>query len=222
MKQHRASEYVGKTINYFKVLGPAPRSRSGTVAQAQCVCGEVRRLRMADLVEERVKSCGCQRGELVRSLKTKHGGSRRGEITPEYKAWNNMISRCENRRLREYPQYGGRGIAVCEEWRLSFAAFLAHVGRRPSDVHTLDRIDTNKNYEPGNVRWIPQDAQKRNMRKNRRIEFQGQSLCLSEWSRITGLHRQTIADRLDAGWTPERALTTPRPERSQRETQELT
>ncbi len=86
------------------------------------------------------------------------------EHTREYRAWASMKQRCHNPRTPAYPNYGGRGIEVCQSWRDSFEAFLADVGLRPSPKHSLDRIDNDGNYEPGNVRWANWDQQAANRR----------------------------------------------------------
>ena len=82
--------------------------------------------------------------------------------TPEYRAWQNMKNRCYNKRDKNYPYYGGRGIRVCDRWVDSVANFIADMGRRPSDDLTLDRIDPHKDYEPGNCRWATREVQSRN------------------------------------------------------------
>jgi len=84
------------------------------------------------------------------------------QATPEYRSWQMMKNRCHNPKARDYAYYGGRGISVCKKWRESFAAFLQNMGRRPSDKHTLDRINTNKNYTPSNCRWATRETQARN------------------------------------------------------------
>ncbi len=130
--------------------------------------------------------------------------------TGEYRLWKGMIHRCHNTNAPNYPQYGGRGICVCERWRNSLEAFLADMGERPSMEHSLDRYpDQNGNYEPGNVRWATHQQQQRNIRSNVNLTLNGETLCLSEWAARTGINDSTIADRLRKGWTTEQALTTP-------------
>lgn len=119
--------------------------------------------------------------------------------TPEYNAWINMIQRCEDKSLRAYHRYGGRGISVCPEWRHSFATFLANMGRRPTSSHSLDRIDVNGNYEPWNCRWATWKEQQRNRSNNVRVTIGGVSLTLPEWEERTGIAQATIRQRIKAG-----------------------
>jgi len=85
----------------------------------------------------------------------------------EYRAWLNMKCRCYNRLSTGYQMYGGRGIKVCAKWRFSFDAFYADVGPAPSPKHSIDRIDTNGSYRPGNVRWATRSVQNKNTRRSR-------------------------------------------------------
>ena len=110
-----------------------------------------------------------------------------------------MLQRCRNPRDRWYAAYGGRGIAVAPEW-LSYERFLQDVGPRPSADHSIDRIDNERGYEPGNVRWATRIEQARNRRTNRLISALGVTLSVSEWAERTGVNRQTIYDRLRRGW----------------------
>lgn len=84
---------------------------------------------------------------------------------PAYKRWASMIDRCHNPRCPAYKWYGARGVSVCDEWRGSFDAYMAYVGDRPTPKHSLDRIDVNGNYEPGNVRWATWSEQRMNTRQ---------------------------------------------------------
>lgn len=133
---------------------------------------------------------------------------------PEYAAWYAAIWRCTNPVAKNYPNYGGRGITICQRWRESFDAFLADVGPRPGPQYSLDRIDNDGNYEPGNVRWATRVQQRNNCRPSlgwpsRRLTVRGVTRSVAEWSRLSGLPYTTIRTRVLAGWDAERAVTTP-------------
>ena len=116
-----------------------------------------------------------------------------------------MRTRCLNPRARQYPEYGGRGITVCERWN-DFSAFLADMGARPAGM-TIDRRDNSKGYEPGNCRWATMKTQENNKRSNVLIEHDDHRLTVAEWADRTGIGYQTLRKRIEAGWSPARALT---------------
>jgi hypothetical protein len=131
-------------------------------------------------------------------------------VTGERNIWACMIQRCHNSRHPRFADYGGRGITVCERWRLSFEAFLEDVGLRPSKDHSLDRFPNNDGgYGPGNVRWATRREQQNNMRSNHRITALGETLTLAQWSRRTGIGFVTLYRRLQRGMSPTEAVTRP-------------
>jgi len=137
----------------------------------------------------------------------KHGCSHRGRETPEYRTWKDIKKRCYDTHCIGYHDYGARGINVCERWRENFPAFLADMGQKPTPEHSIDRIDNNGNYEPGNCRWATRKVQNRNKGNNRIIEFNGHAKSLAEWAEELGMNYMTLYNRLRLGWSVERAFT---------------
>lgn len=136
----------------------------------------------------------------------KHGES--GSV--EHSLWRAIIDRCHNKRNKAFKHYGGRGIRICDEWRESFSAFLAAVGRRPSPKHTLERINNDGNYEPGNVKWATMLEQAQNRRNVMRITYKGKTKTLTGWARAKGLTASALEYRLKVrGCSIEEALETP-------------
>ena len=134
--------------------------------------------------------------------------SHRATQTPEYKIWIGIIVRCENTKSNRFPRYGGRGIKVCERWRISFPAFLNDMGIRPSPKHSIDRIDNDGNYELGNCRWATDAQQRRNRSDTRLITAFDRTQCLADWAAETGIDRLALHWRLKH-WTPEEAISRP-------------
>ncbi len=145
---------------------------------------------------------------IANALRATHGCNRRGRRTSEYATWAVMLQRCNNPRNKKFPRYGARGITVCERWQ-SFSNFLADMGPRPTTGHSLDRIDNNGNYEPGNCRWATRSEQQRNTSTNHSVTFQGETLCLTAWAERTGISFSALKCRFRNGWSAEKALTTP-------------
>lgn len=139
---------------------------------------------------------------------TRHGHSRRGQQTQTYKAWCSMHRRCSQPSQENYHLYGGRGIAVCDRWKV-FENFLADMGE--CNGLTLDRWpNAAGHYEPGNCRWASQKEQQRNRRGNRLLTHEGETLTVAEWAERTGVGSATIRSRIDRyGWSVSLALTTP-------------
>lgn len=164
----------------------------------KCDCGNEVAVRLTALTKSNgTKSCGCL---------GKHGGTG----TPEYHAWENMVQRCTNPNHPQYCDYGARGIAIEPAFR-DFPTFLKEVGNRPTDKHSLDRLDNSIGYVPGNLGWVPRDIQNLNRRNNKLYEFKGQSLPLRKWAEILDVPEKTLWSRINVGhWPVEKALTTPK------------
>jgi hypothetical protein len=132
----------------------------------RCDCGESKLVPYASLAYGLTRSCGCLQRELISKRTFRHGEARSPgrEETVEYKTWAAMLGRCRNPKHQAYKNYGGRGITVCDRW-LTFENFLADMGRRPSKELSIDRINNDGNYEPGNCRWATRKEQIANQRK---------------------------------------------------------
>jgi hypothetical protein len=148
------------------------------------------------------KSCGCLQRERTSAAKATHGRTN----TVEHIIWRNIRARCNNPRNRQYSDYGGRGIRVCDEWSKSFEAFLADMGERPAPHLSLDRIDNDGNYEPSNCRWATREEQQRNTRKSLIFQIHGESMALPEIVEKTGLPYHRIYRRLREGRTIQQAI----------------
>lgn len=137
--------------------------------------------------------------------RTTHGLS----YSVEYNAWRNAVARCHNVDHHAYKNYGARGIHVCDKWRYDVAAFCADIGKRPDGGYEIDRIDNNKGYEPGNVRWATVKENIRNRRVCKKYKYQGKDYLLTDLARMSGLSAQCLLFRLKSGWAVEKACTTP-------------
>lgn len=176
----------------------------------ECVCDCGNRLSVGgtDLKSGHTRSCGCiHTEELVARSKTHGHGGERGKRTRTYQIWAGMKQRCLNPANPSYKDYGGRGITLCERW-ITFEGFLADMGECPPN-HSIDRINNNKGYQPGNCRWATPTEQVRNVRSNIVITWRGETACLSEWAIKVGLPIHTLYMRVRHGWPTEKALTEP-------------
>ena len=200
-------EYIGKKYNRWTIKAYRGYNNLGKHTYlCQCECGKEKIVVLGNLKSGTSKSCGCLNDENRKgnTWSKKHGMS----FSREYSTWRAMLDRCENKTYREYPDYGGRGIKICERWH-DFNNFYADMGKRPQNT-TLDRIDNNGNYEPSNCRWANAKTQANNRRSNSLITFNGKTQTLQQWADETGIYENTISMRINHyGWSIEKALTTP-------------
>lgn len=128
--------------------------------------------------------------------------------TREQSTWYNILQRCTNPKSPSWKNYGGRGITICDRWRNSYANFFADMGPRPAGM-SIERKDRDGHYEPNNCHWASAAEQSRNTRRNKRITFQGETLCLKDWAARLDVRYNTLVLRLLRGWSVERMMTTP-------------
>lgn len=160
---HRYVDLTGRRFGRLVAIAYAPGHKRVTWL-CRCDCGTEASIQKEVLLRGDTRSCGCLRRELAETKNLSHGHARKGRISSEFRSWTHIIERCENRQNADWPSYGGRGISVHASWRESFASFLADVGPKPNHHYSIDRIDNDGNYEPGNVRWATAKDQARNRR----------------------------------------------------------
>lgn len=168
--------------------------------RCRCDCGTEVTVTGSNLRTGQTTSCGCYHRERQREAPRKHGL----HDGVGYGTWLNMRQRCTNPANPSWKNYGGRGITICDAWD-DFGQFIRDVGE-PEPGQTLDRIDNDGNYEPGNVQWATRAAQNRNKRANRMIELGGVTKCLADWCDELGLNYWTVHARLRRGASNEEAL----------------
>lgn len=176
-------------------------SRKHILWNCSCDCGVTTNVRLNALRSGGAKSCGCIKKE--GNSNKKHGMSR----TAEYRSWAHIKSRCKNPKHKDFPDYGGRGITMCQRWSDSFEAFFEDMGHKPDDMNSIDRIDMNGNYCKENCRWANDYMQSRNKRNNRYLELNGLEMCLSDWAKHLGVNVSSLIERL-RNWPLEKALST--------------
>lgn len=163
-------DLVGQVHGRLTVVSFNGRVNGRPTWFCRCSCGLQKVAVGHDLVSGRVKSCGCLQAEVRVASHTRHGANRKGARWPEWGAWQQMIGRCHRPRSTRFAYYGGRGITVCDRWRFgegdltAFECFIADLGRRPRPDLSIDRIDNDGNYEPGNCRWATRAQQRANQR----------------------------------------------------------
>lgn len=196
---------IGKKFGRYSVIAEvAPIKHGRNVIRrflCRCDCGTEKVIRGAGLRSGDSRSCGCYKRDAAKSRSNNllHGDTRRGVVSPEYRTWQSLKNRCYRIKNSDYSRYGGRGISVCDSWRNSFTQFLADVGRQPSPEHSIERIDNDGNYEPGNVRWATPFEQSRNKRNSRYFESGGKRLCLTDWAKELGVNRRTVLRHVRLG-----------------------
>ena len=167
----------------------------------QCDCGTEREVGQDHLKAGRSVSCGCYQRDVLSGMKTIHGHAARGRKTTEYTIWESMRARCNTPTNRAYHHYGGRGIKLCERWQDSFEAFLADMGPRPSKRHSVDRIDNNGDYEPGNCKWATRAEQLANTRRSVPVERSDGEIfpTMAHGARSIGITPPCIQDAVRTG-----------------------
>ena len=167
-----------------------------------CDCGVQKEIGGPRLYQGNVRSCGCLLRDVLTERNHKHGQTG----TRTHRIWLGMMARCYNPNRPAYPDYGGRGILVCDRWH-DFTTFLADMGVAPAGM-TIERIDNDQSYVPENCKWDTQKMQARNRRSNHLVTFNGETRCIAEWAELTGIPVHTLKRRILYGtYSIEESLT---------------
>ncbi len=168
--------------------------------ECHCDCGNIKNIRAMNL-KNGIKSCGCKRIEMIGDKSRKHGYSK----TRIHTIWQMMLQRCNNPNAENYQYYGGRGIKVCARW-LVFENFLEDTKEGYASNLTLERKDTNGDYEKGNYRWATAKEQGRNKRNNHLLTADGVTATMSEWCEKVGTYHALVRQRLKRGLSEKDAI----------------
>lgn len=214
MDMRRVKDLTGMRFGKLVAVRCVGRDRhKNAVWLCRCDCGREKEVASRALVGGSTRSCGClETGKFINGCGAqRHGGS--GERL--YRVWGDMRNRCYDKNRKCYHSYGGRGIRVCDEWLHDYSAFrdwAMSTGYDPNAEPgecTLDRIDNDGDYSPGNCRWVPMDVQRLNKQNTWRLEYKGRILTLHDAAKVAGITENTIRDRIKRGWSVERAIEQP-------------
>jgi hypothetical protein len=195
-------ELAGKRFGRLTAIERVGSDGSNAFWKCICECGKETQIRTCHLRSGKVRSCGC-------GPKGRHRYEHGMTGTRVYGIYRQMHQRCENPNAEGYENYGGRGIAVCEEWN-NFPQFFEDMGEPPSVKYTLDRIDVNAGYSKENCKWSTYKEQHRNRRDNSNITAFGKTQCVTAWAEEYEMPVSTLRNRLNrANMAPEDALTVP-------------
>jgi hypothetical protein len=197
------NDETGARYGRLLVLGrDYSRNLNSAYWRCQCDCGALESYGGTKL---RSGAHICCNACIPRKSKRRGGKS----YLAEYRTWGSIRARCENSKTKKFANHGGRGIKVCDRW-MSFDNFFADMGPKPTPKHTIDRINNDGNYEPGNCRWATLFEQANNTRRNIFILYRGQSMTVSQAVRAAGsvIDHRLAYHRLRRGWTPEDAVET--------------
>jgi hypothetical protein len=216
-RQGLFQDHTGEKYNHLTALECVGRAKDGNpLWLCRCDCGNLHTVTARCLVHGQTKSCGCakRKGSESARARTKHGKVH----SRLYGVWSSMKARCYNPNQKSFHNYGGRGIAVCDEWRDDFGAFQEWALANGYDEHaeygkcTIDRIDVDGDYEPSNCRWVDNVVQGNNTRACRYITIGGVTKTAKQWAVENGINPETAYTRLGNGWDEVDAVTLNDPE----------
>jgi hypothetical protein len=206
-------DLVGRKFHRLSVIAHLSGRKVASTWLCICDCGNEIEATGNNLKSGNTNSCGCWKRDQIRSAQKTHGMT----SSAEYHSWSGMNARCYNTKNPKYPNYGERGIRVCERWRAGdgaksgFECFFEDVGPRPSTRHSIDRINVDGDYDPSNVRWATTVQQNNNRRHHRMVRYKGEAMSISQAAKLAGMSipGALAINRYDKGWSVEDAVSIP-------------
>lgn len=206
MSSHNFIDLTGQKFGKLTPIKYIGKNKWGiSLWLCKCDCGNSHIVTTSHLNGNSVRSCGC--------LKKINKQYKNGKESRNHYIWRGIVQRCTNKNSKDYKNYGERGVTVCDRWNHKrggcFKNFLEDMGEPPTHKHQIDRINNDDGYYKENCRWVLPKENNRNRRNNHLIPFNGEKLCLTEMAEKYGINRVTLRDRLNRGWSIQKALLTP-------------
>lgn len=202
-------DLTGMRFGRLTVIEKAEDKNKQIMWRCKCDCGNEKCVSSGNLRSGCTKSCGCLHDEVAKISKKTHGMSK----TRIYRIYKEMYARCYSPKRPEYPDYGGRGIAICDEWLDEENGFMNFynwaMANGYADNLTIDRINKDGNYEPSNCRWATAKEQARNTRNTVFLTYKGETKSVPEWSEIIGISKDTLTYRKRSGWSDKDCIEIP-------------
>lgn len=198
-------DYIGKKYNRLTIVSSEPNKNGHTMCKSVCECGEYKICRLSAILANNTLSCGCLNTETRKALCKSHiipgVKDENGNTSTEYRTYQHMKGRCYNPKNAKYKNYGARGIIICDRWLSSFQSFLADMGKKPSQYHSIERIDVNGHYEPGNCIWATKEVQNGNKTNSVHLIFKGELIHQAALAKIVGVCPHSIEYHINKGKT---------------------
>jgi len=208
-----STRFAGEPIQEMQKIGELTAVRMvgkqghNLLWECICACGTTFNATASNIISGNTKSCGCRKRRVSSDALRTHGlyGTRAHCI------WQNMMRRCYDTKNLAFPNYGGRGITVCDRWH-DLRNFYLDMGERPKG-RSLDRVNNDLGYSPDNCRWATLTQQARNKRSNTLVERDGIKKTIAEWAEITGIPSSRISARRKLGWSDDELFLGKNPKR---------
>jgi hypothetical protein len=195
--QHKFKDLTGLRYGRLLVIRQMPRNSKFIRWECLCDCGNYTYPITSQLNSNNCRSCGCLQKDKAKEHNTRHGMTN----TSEFGIWYTMKRRCNDPKVKNYNIYGGRGIKVCNRWMECFENFYEDMGPRPSEEHSIERLDTNGNYCPENCIWGTEEIQSRNRRNNVKVTINGVTKLMIDWAKDYGVDESLVRSRRAKGWS---------------------